>query len=202
MKWLLVALLVIALAVVVVVVVRRLTTTSQDPTHDDFIGDQSKVQVDQLKQLRNGDVIEHLAHRWFVRGQIDLIEGGYRWSEFLLDDAEAKRWLSVEDDESFEVALWRAIALGDIEQGSAGDRDVIVGGVAYRLQERGSARFNAVGSTGTGSEGQVEYADYESVDGRLLGFEKWGTSWEPALGEKLQPWELTVYPSTDRPAQL
>ncbi|MER6942266.1 DUF4178 domain-containing protein [Nocardioides sp. NPDC000441] len=50
--------------------------------------------------------------------------------------------------------------------------------------------------------GTAEYADYKSVDGKLLGFEKWGSNWEPSLGEVLQPFELTVYPSTDRPATL
>src|SRR3546814_10481026 len=47
-------------------------------------------------------------------------------------------------------------SLGDIDQGAAGDRDVIVAGTAYRLQERGTARFSALGSTGTAPSGRSE----------------------------------------------
>lgn len=181
---------------------RRRQQQVADRRPEDFIGDQHKVAADALRMLQNGDVVEYLGHNWFVRGRIELDEDGYRWTEHMLDDAETRRWLCVEDGEGFEVSLWHAIALGDIEQGSVGDRDVIVGGVAYRLQERGTARFTASGATGTSAEGTVEYADYKSVDGGLLGFEKWGAGWLPSIGEVLQPWELTVYPSTDRPATL
>ena len=202
MEWLVFALLLAALAVVGYIIYRKMTAKPAAKPHDDFIGDQSKVQVDQLKQLRNGDVVEHLGHNWFVRGQLSLDEDGYRWNEFMLDDAERKTWLCLEDDESFEVTLWRSIPLGDVEQGQPGDRVVSVGGTEYTLQERGVAAFTAHGSTGTAPSGTVAYADYAGPDGALLGFERWGSNWEPALGETLQPWELTVYPSTDRPAQL
>jgi hypothetical protein len=201
MEWLFVLILVaVAVAVVIWLQRRRRPTSQRQP--DDFIGDQHKHAADQLRQLRNGDVVEHLGHNWFVRGRVDFDEDGYRWTEHMIDDAETKRWLSIEDDEGFKVSLWHTIPLGDIEQGQVGDRDVIVGGVAYRIQERGTARFTATGATGTAPSGTADYADYKSADGRLLGFEKWGSSWEISLGEALQPWELTVYPATDRPASL
>ncbi|MFE6646272.1 DUF4178 domain-containing protein [Nocardioides sp. NPDC057772] len=202
MIYVLIVLLLAALAVAAYLLwrSRQQPTAPQEP--DDFIGDQHKHASDQLRQVRNGDVIEYLGHNWFVRGRIDFDEHGYRWTEHMLDDAEGKKWLSIEDDESFEVSLWHSIPLGDIEQGTVGDRDVIVGGVAYRLQEKGSAAFTATGATGTAPSGTAEYADYKSVDGKLLGFEKWGNNWEPSLGEVLQPFELTVYPSSDRPATL
>ncbi len=200
MGWL-IGFLVIAVAVGVTVwLLRRRKETPRVP--DDFIGDQHKHAADSLRMLQNGDVVEYLGHNWFVRGRLDLDDGGYVWTEHLLDDAETRRWLCVEDDEGFEVSLWHSIALGDIEQGGPGDRDVIVEGIAYRLQEQGTARFSALGATGTTPSGTVEYADYKSVDGKLLGFEKFGTGWEPSLGEVLHPWELTVFPSTDRPATL
>jgi len=195
--------LIIALALVALVVWLVTRRRKQGPrVPEDFIGDQHKHAADALRMLQNGDVVEYLGHNWFVRGRLDFDEDGYRWTEHLLDDADTKRWLCVEDDESFEVSLWHAIALGDLEQGGAGDRDVIVEGIAYRLQEQGTARFSALGATGTSPTGSVEYADYKSVDGKLLGFEKFGSGWEPSLGETLHPWELTVFPSTDRPATL
>lgn len=201
MEWL-IGLLVIAVVVGVTVWALRRRKQAAPKPPEDFIGDRDKVSADALRMLQNGDVVEHLGHNWFVRGRLDFDESGYTWTEHMIDDAETRRWICVEDDESFEVSLWHGIAVGDIEQGAVGDRDVIVGGVAYRLQEQGTARFSALGATGTSPSGTVEYADYKSVDGKLLGFEKFGSSWEPALGETLHPWELTVYPSTDRPATL
>jgi hypothetical protein len=201
MEWLLVILLLAAAGALAWWLLTR-GRKQQPEAPEDFIGDQHKHAADQLRMLQNGDVVEYLGHNWFVRGRIDLDENGYRWTEHLLDDAETKRWLCVEDDESFEVSLWHAVGLGDIEQGQPGDRDVIVAGRAYRLQEQGTARFSALGATGTAPSGTVDYADYKSVEGHLLGFERWGTAWQPSLGEVLQPWELTVFPSTDRPASL
>ena len=167
---------------------------------EDVIGDVNEPSDTALRNLRNGDVVEYLGHTWFVRGRLDHDEQGYRWTDHLFDDAETKRWLTVEDDESLEVSLWHGIPLGDLEQGEAGDRDVIVDGVAYRLQERGTSSYRAEGATGPASEGTAEYADYRSKDGRLLGFERFGSHWEVSLGEPLHSWELTVYPGSDRPA--
>lgn len=179
------------------------TKKPQEPApREDIIADIDKPSIDQLKQLQLGDVVHYESSNWFVRGSLHFDEQGYVWNEYLLDDATSKRWLSLEDDESFEVSLWHALPEGDIEQGTVGDRDIIVGGVAYRLQEQGTADFTASGATGTQPSGSVKYADYKSVDGKLLGFENYGTRWEPALGEVLQPWELTVFPSTDRHGTL
>lgn len=196
--------LIVAAAIVGIVVwlVRRHRRKQQQPSGPkDFIADVNKPEADALRAMRIGDVVGHRDHKWFVRGRLDFDEQGYLWSDHLLDDAEAKRWVSVEDDESFEVSLWQGIPLGAIEQGEVGDRDVIVDGIAYRLQERGTAQFRAEGTTGTTSEGAAEYADYQSKDGKLLGFERYGSHWEASLGEVLEPWELTVYPGSDRPVQ-
>nr|WP_246280505.1 DUF4178 domain-containing protein [Nocardioides daedukensis] len=188
-----------AVAALVVWFVRRRSKPADGPFQpDDVVGTADLVSTDALRTLQNGDVIEYLGHKWFVRGRLDFNEDGYVWTEHLLDDAEEKRWVSVEDDEGFEVSLWHSIPLGDIDQGTAGDRDVIVAGTAYRLQERGTARFSALGSTGTAPSGQIDYADYRSNDGKLLGFEKFGSSWEASVGEMLQPFELTVFPGSDR----
>jgi hypothetical protein len=188
-----------AIGITIWVMQRRNKPKPAPAAPEDVVGTADFVSTEALRRLANGDVIEYLGHKWFVRGRLDFNEDGYVWTEHLLDDAEEKRWVSVEDDEGFEVSLWHSIPVGDIDQGTAGDRDVIVAGVAYRLQEQGTARFSALGSTGTAPSGEVGYADYRSQDGRLLGFEKFGSSWEPSLGEVLQPFELTVFPGSDRP---
>jgi hypothetical protein len=200
-----IALLVVAAAVAAAVVIVRTRTSkpagasSRGPA--DVIAESDLASVEPLRRLQVGDVVGYEGAMLFVRGRLDFDEEGYRWTEHFLDDDTTRRWLTVEEDEGFEVSLWRSIAAGDVEQGGAGDRDVIVGGVAYRLQEKGSASFRASGATGTAPQGTAEYADYASADGKhLLGFEKFGSTWEASLGEPLQPWELTVYPGSDGPA--
>lgn len=169
---------------------------------EDIIGDQHKAEIDQLKQIQNGDIILYQGEQWFVRGRIELDEGGFTWIEHLLDEGSQRRWLSLEEEEDFEVTLWTSIPAGEIEAGEAGDRTVAARGLAFTLQEKGQATFRASGSTGTTPTGQMRYADYRSNDGTLLGFENFGGSWEASIGEKLIPWELTVLPSTDRKGSL
>lgn len=166
---------------------------------EDVIASTNKAETDDLRMLTLGDIVDHHGQQWHVRGRIDFNESGYTWTEYLLDDAHTKRWLCIEEDESFEVSMWHTIPEADIESGRAGDRNVIVAGTHYRLDEQGTAHFTATGATGTAPSGSCSYADYEAASGKLLGFENFGGSWEPALGERVQPWELTVYPATDRP---
>lgn len=196
--WLFVVLVGAAAVALILWFIRSRSKQAASKPPEDIIGDVNKPSADALRALRNGDVVEYLGHTWFVRGRVDHDEQGYRWTDHMLDDADTKRWLSIEDDESFEVSMWEGVALGAIEQGEVGDRDVIVDGVAYRLQERGTAQFRSEGATGTAPEGSAEYADYRSKDGKLLGFERFGTHWEVSLGEVLKSWELTVYPGSDR----
>lgn len=152
---------------------------------------------DELRRLRPGAIITYEGRDHVVRGSLHFDQGGYTWDEHLLDDLAVRRWLSVEDDEGLEVALWRAIPLADVASGTAGDTEVTADGTTYRLSERGQARFSAEGTTGTSASGSAEYVDYDGGDGRLLSFERYGTTagWEVGLGAVVQPGELTVYPA-------
>ena len=152
---------------------------------------------DDLRRLQPGAIVARNGTDFVVRGTLTFDEGGFTWAEHLLDDAAGtKRWLSVEDDEGLEVAIWESVPLADVE-GEAGARSVVVHGVAYKLVESGTATFRAVGTTGTAESGQAAYSDYEAADGRLLSFERYaaGGSWEAGLGEKILPRELTIYPA-------
>lgn len=196
-------LLVLAAAVVLVwrtYASRKETTTLRPPS--DILGDAHKPEIDQLKQVQNGDIILRGDEQWFVRGRIELDEAGWGWVEHLLDEGSQRQWLSVEDEEQFTLTLWRSLPAGEIESGAAGDRTVVARGVAYTLQEKGTATFTASGATATAPSGSMQYADYASKDGDLLGFENFGGSWEASLGESIQPWELTVLPSTERKGHL
>lgn len=141
-----------------------------------------------------GDVIRFDGRDFIVRGTIRFDQDGFEWQEHFLDDVEVKRWLSVEDDEGVEVALWQSLKGTDLEPGP---KTLEHGGKTYELDEKGSARFTAVGTTGTAASGRVEYYDYEA-GADLLSFERYGDGgWEAATGRVVGEFELDIYPGSE-----
>lgn len=151
----------------------------------------------QFYDLKPGDLVKTTEGDFLIRGTITFDDGG-KWYEHLLDDATGnKRWLAVENDEGLEVGLWQRAPMADIESGAPGDRAVVIRGLAYKLIERGTAKYTAVGSTGTATSGSAEYIDYEAANGALLGFEQYdGGPWEVALGRKSAAADFDIYPAT------
>lgn len=147
-----------------------------------------------LRELRVGDVVAIGGKELVVRGSLRFDEDGFRWDEHLLDDAAGtRRWLSVEDDEGLECVLWERL------EGTALQPDgpeVEHEAVAYRQDERGSAHYQAEGTTGTGAAGESDFVDYVAPGGRRLSFERYGgTDWEVSRGEVVSPSSITVWPA-------
>ena len=188
---------VLAGAVALVVVVVRERRRQQQradaqraaPRRDPLAPDPRAVDV---RSVGVGAVVSYGGRDFVVRGTLELDEDGFRWREHLLDDAEVRRWLSVEEDEELEVVLWEsAPALGL----TPGPPALEHGGVRYELDEHGEATFTAEGTTGTAPTGRVEYWDYAAGE-RRLSFERFGTgSWELGLGERVPEASLDVYPA-------
>jgi len=154
-----------------------------------------------IRTTRVGDMIDYLGANYFVRGSLRLKEGGYTWSEHFLDDGRGRRtWLSVEEDPDLDVVLWRELPGSGL---TPDERDLTVEGVDYRRVEHGTARYTGEGTTGlgaTGTEGRVEYVDYEGPEGKFLSFERFdGGEWEVGLGDEVLMSVLTLYPSGERP---
>jgi hypothetical protein len=146
------------------------------------------------RRITVGDVIRFDGRDFIVRGSIRFEQDGFEWQEHFLDDVEVKRWLSVEDDEGIEIGYWVGVKGGDLQPGP---KTLDYEGRTYELDEKGSARFSAVGTTGTGPNGRVEYYDYESGDA-LLAFERYGDGdWEMATGRTVGEYELDIYPGSD-----
>lgn len=199
MRVVLLLLLVAALAALALWLVRRAAARRREEDaqryapHPDPFRRAEPLEAGELRRLGPGDTVTYEGRDWTVRGTLRLDEGGSTWAEHLLDDATTKRWLSVEDAEDLEVVLWEAIAAADVDAGAAGDRTVTVRGVAYRLQESGTATYTAEGTTGTPASGRCDYADYAAADGALVSFERFGSSWEVGIGRPIGPRDVTVY---------
>ena len=145
------------------------------------------------RTLKPGDIVrfsgDAVRRDWVVRGTLAMDEDGYRWKEHLLDgstamDGEARRWLSVEEGESgLELVLWERAPAADL---SADAKEVTHGGVTYRRDERGRARYASTGTTGAAAAGEMQYADYLPAGGgdARLSLEQFSTggSWEVSHG--------------------
>ncbi|WP_344590037.1 DUF4178 domain-containing protein [Actinomadura vinacea] len=199
----LLALILCALVVIIVLMLRRRSAVPDAPSRaagsaaprDPFAAE-DQVGGDP-RTLKAGDMVEYLGVRYFVRGSLRLREGGFTWSEHLLDAdtiEDAKVWISVEEDPDLEVVWWTEL---DAEGLVPDKKTLTVDGVEYRRDEHGTADYAGEGTTGVGDRGRVEYVDYEASGGRYLSFERFGGgAWEAGTGERVPNGTLTIYPGS------
>lgn len=147
-----------------------------------------------VRRLSPGDAVSYEGTDFLVDRTMRFDQGGYAWKEHLLSDAVSGRrlWLSVEEDDGLEVAVWQRVADPDVEPGPA---ELTFDGVSYQRQERGSARFRVEQTGGgAGESGTMDYVEYAAGE-RLLVFERYGTgSWEVSTGHAISEHVLDVYP--------
>ncbi|WP_131738537.1 DUF4178 domain-containing protein [Actinomadura roseirufa] len=196
----LLALILAALVVLIVVLLRRRAgapgpAVAPPPPRDPFAAEDQP--GGDPRALKAGDMVEYLGTRYFVRGSLRLREGGFTWSEHLLDADTVegtKVWVSVEEDPDLEVVFWTEYDIGDLNPSA---KTLLVDGVEYRRDEHGTADYTSEGTTGVGVQGRVEYVDYEGPRGRYLSFEQYGGGqWEAGLGERVPTGALTIYPGS------
>ncbi|MEW2352599.1 DUF4178 domain-containing protein [Spirillospora sp. NPDC029432] len=196
----LLALILCALLVIIVLMVRRRSAgpapEAAAPAPRDPFAAEDQVGGDP-RTIKAGDMVEYLGVRYFVRGSLRLREGGFTWSEHLLDADTiegTKVWISVEEDPDLEVVWWTEQDVGDLTP----DRKTLtLDGVEYRRDEHGTADYASEGTTGAGDKGRVEYVDYEAPGGRYLSFERFGGgAWEAGTGERVPNGTLTIYPGS------
>lgn len=146
-----------------------------------------------VRRLTPGDVVNYEGTDFIVDRTMRFDEEGFEWVEHLLEDAVSGRklWLSVEDDDGLEVAVFERVTGADLTPDAA---EVTLAGTTYRRDEQGRAsyRVERVGDAPAES-GTVEYADYAAGE-QLLAFERYGTgSWEVSTGRRISEHVLDVY---------
>lgn len=147
-----------------------------------------------VRRLGPGDVVHHEGTDFLVDRTVDFDEDGFRWTEHLLLDSVGGRklWLSVEDDEGVEVAVWERVAGAALDPDA---RTVEHQGVTYEREESGRASFVVRDQGGERERGTMQYADFQHGD-LLLGFERFGSGdWEVSTGTKVPEHALDVYPA-------
>jgi hypothetical protein len=121
-----------------------------------------------------GAPVEIEGRRGVIRGTLVVEEAGDRWIEHLIDDAGGLRcWVSIENFATTVATLWSDVDLWEIV-GGPDDSRVTHGGVAYRRNEVGTARYSASGSVDLIPIGTVDYVDFAGPDGARISFERFG----------------------------
>ncbi|MGO1397946.1 DUF4178 domain-containing protein [Brevibacterium yomogidense] len=191
--------LVVAAIVLIILLVRRSKESSRrhqqsaaQPPRDPFAPDSST--AGDPRTLKAGDLLQFGDDKAWIRGSLRYREGMYVWAEhfFQADTHSVRQWLSVEEDPLLQMAVWRDRPDVQLEPGP---RRLVVDGITFTFSERGTASFRGEGTTGLPPHGTSEYADYESSDGTLLGFERFGNGrWEVSMGRPLPVGSFTIYP--------
>jgi hypothetical protein len=146
-------------------------------------------------QIGLGDVIDHLGSTYAVRGTITCTQGAYMWKEHHLDTGRGtRRWLTVEDEDGdVTVIMWTEVNPNDASFKSG---RATFASTTFKLDEKGTASYTSVGTTGVLGQGTVEYADYEGPAGKWLARERFdGGEWEVAVGEVVPSGFMTIYPA-------
>lgn len=125
-------------------------------------------------------------------------DDGDEWYEYMLVDGDDTVWLSVEEDDRLEAALYRTVT--DLTFSSKPPEFVEYEGERFELEEWGRAKVTRIGETGDKRGGtlSVTYYDYEAPGGRLLSVEQWGEGeYEVSVGESIRPNELEILPGDE-----
>jgi hypothetical protein len=143
--------------------------------------------------LQIGDIVQHMTTDWVVEGKLIYDDDGYIWYEYLLQDGERLNWLSVDEDDTVEIALVEPTNQLDISS-LPPPNPITYEGEPYRQVEAGTAKMTRVGATLRRTAERCQYYDYEGLGNKVLSIEVWGSDTEVTVGEKVNPRSLTLLP--------
>lgn len=148
-----------------------------------------------LMNLRLNDIISYFGTDYMIEGRLNYWEDGYTWITYMLVDGDDVKWLAVEEDDRLEVSMWEEIK--DLRLSAPLPEFIDYAGERYRMNERGTARVNQQGKTGSKTGLQMEYFQYESDEGDEISVEKWGGDIEVSRGKEINPVALEIFPGDE-----
>jgi len=144
--------------------------------------------------LEIGDIVQYMGTDWVVEGRLTYEDKGYNWFEYLIQDNDSIRWLSVDEDDRVEVSLLEPT--NQLEVSNEPPKQLMFEGETYRCVESGIAKMTRTGTTLRRTAERCRYFDYEGSDNRVLSIEDWDGEIEVTVGERINPRMLTLLPGT------
>ncbi|MBD2461935.1 DUF4178 domain-containing protein [Oscillatoria sp. FACHB-1407] len=146
--------------------------------------------------LQVGDIVQYEGADWVVEGQLTYNSQGYVWLEYLLQDADQIRWLSVEEDDQVEICWLKPLA--GLEISRTPPQQITVANVVFQLEESGTAQMTHLGATLNRQAQHCRYFDYSGADHQILSVEDWDGDIEITIGHKIRPSALLLLPGDGR----
>ena len=147
-----------------------------------------------LFNLEIGDIVQYMAIDWAVEGKLLYNEDGFTWIEYMLQDGDRIRWLSVAEDDIVEVAWLETIDTQAIGQNPP--LQLTFNSKSYRRIESGVAIMQRVGTIRKRQAERCRYFDYKGPDDSVLSIEDWDGDIEVSLGERIHPAALSLLPGS------
>ncbi len=145
-----------------------------------------------LFNLQVGDIVEYFDRDWIVEGKLIYEEDGFTWMEYLLQDQQDIRWLSVEEDDRVEVSWLQPTRNLDIPRNPP--NPLTFDQETYYCIDSGVANMTREGSVLNRNAEQCRYFDYESDDEKVLSIEDWNGEIEVTYGNPISPHALSIFP--------
>jgi len=187
---LLIVLIIVVIAVLGVWLSRSSTPSAQPDTS-------SRLRQPSLFDLLIGDIVQYDGRDWVVEGKLFYDDEGFTWLEYMLQDGDDIRWLSVEEDDLVEVALSHPVSSLDINT-LPPPQELEFEGDTYQCVESGSAQMRREGNLRRPNLERCRYYDYEGSDSKVLAVEDWDGDIEITAGKIIRPNSLTLLPGEGR----
>ncbi|PSO56958.1 MAG: DUF4178 domain-containing protein [Cyanobacteria bacterium QH_8_48_120] len=144
--------------------------------------------------LQIGDIVQYMDADWVVEGKLTYEEDGFSWYEYMLQDGDRIRWLSVEEDDLVEVAWLEATNSLDVS--SHPPQQINFAGDSYRCMDSGVAQMTRKGNVQRRKAQQCRFFDYEAAEGKVLSVEDWNGEIEVTVGQRIRPSDLSLLPGS------
>ncbi len=146
--------------------------------------------------LQIGDIVQYMGRDWVVEGKLNYNVGGYIWFEYLLQDHNDIRWLSVDEDDRVEVAFLEPTDRLEVSKNPP--KQLNFADETYLRVDSGMAKMTRIGTTLRKTAERCEYFDYRGSDDNVLSIEIWDGEVEVTVGYQINPRSLTLLPGDGR----
>ena len=145
-----------------------------------------------LMTIQVGDIVSIDHEDYEVEGRVVFNDDGWKWNEYKLKYGRATYWLSVEEDDDIEIALYKEIKPFTTEPFKTTEYE----GVKYHLQEGSDAIvYDVEGKINLKNGMPVDYFEYSDLkDEKYLTVEIWDGEVEMSTGIPLEDFQIEIYP--------